>query len=230
MTTLVAPVKLERQSVAARWSRPALAASGLLMLAYVIVHMAGNLLAFAGSSTFNAYARWLREVGAPSVGEETVLWAARLVLTAALITHLVAHAYLFFRPDTPVREVAAIPPWYATLPVEWMFATGVLIALFVAFHLAQLTIGATLPGFVTGDAYHNLVAALGFWPVSIAYIGVAVAVAAHVLPGVWTGMRSLGLIRPSTETLATRLSIAIPLVVVIGLSSVPLAVLVGVLR
>jgi hypothetical protein len=139
-----------------------------------------------------------------------------------------ARVYILFH-DPPLRQ-APTPPWYATLPLGWLLATGGLIAVFLAFHIAQLTIGATHPAFVADDPYQNLVVALGFWPVSVAYAGAAVAVGAHVLPGLWTGMRSLGLIHPGTDSLAGALSTVIPLVVVVGMGAVPVALLIGALR
>jgi succinate dehydrogenase / fumarate reductase cytochrome b subunit len=214
------------------------------MLGFVVVHLAGNLLAFAGSGTFNTYARSLRDAGAPVVGEGALLWLARVVLAGALALHLAAHAYLLRESTSSLSELptgarepspasaqySPMPPWYATLPLGWLLATGGVIAVFVVFHIAQLTIGATHPAFVPADPYHNMVVALGFWPVSIAYIAAAAALGAHLLPGMWTGMRSLGLIRPGSRARADELSVVVPLLLVIGMAAVPLAVLTGVLR
>lgn len=92
-----------------------------------------------------------------------------------------------------------MPPWFATLPLSVLQASGGVIALFVGFHILQLTIGATHPAFVRDDPYHDLVVALRFWPVAMAYIAAAAAVGVHLLPGFWTGMASLGPIRHRTE-------------------------------
>jgi succinate dehydrogenase / fumarate reductase cytochrome b subunit len=103
------------------------------------------------------------------------------------------------------------------------------ILLFVAFHLAQLTFGATLPSFEPADPYHNLVTALWSWPVALGHIVVGAAVAAHLLVGVWTGMRSLRLVRPGTETLARVLAPTVAVAIFLGIGAVPIAVLLGVL-
>jgi succinate dehydrogenase / fumarate reductase, cytochrome b subunit len=235
---------IEPRSFVATQVRTVLALTGFVMLGFVVIHLAGNLLAFAGSGAFNAYARSLREIGTPVVGEGALLWAGRGLLTVALVLHLAAHAYLQLESTSPRPEYPSgrgelwsdsaqyfpMPPWYATLPVGWLQATGGCIAVFAAFHIAQLTIGVTQPAFVPSDPYHNMVAALGFWPVSIAYVAAALAVGAHVLPGIWTGMRSLGLIRPNTEALAGTLSVLTASVLVAGLAAVPCAVLIGLLR
>ena len=112
---------------------------------------------------------------------------------------------------------------------HWLEVTGGLIVVFVAVHLAELTIDSAYADFVPGDVYHNLVGTLGYWPVSLLYISAAVAVGAHLLPRVWTGMRSLGLVRPRSEVRTRAVSVAIPLVLIVGISAVPIAVILGVL-
>jgi len=201
------------------------------MLGFVIVHMAGNLMAFAGHAVFNGYARLLRELGSPALPESGLLWVARIVVASALVIHLFAHAYIMLHPTIPSRLAWSdvMPPWYATLPLSVLQASGALIALFVVYHLAQLTIGAVHPAFIAGDAYQNTMVALRFWPVSVAYIGAAAAVGIHLLPGLWTASRSLGLIRPSTAVLARWLAPVVALGVAVGLSAVPIAVLTGLL-
>jgi succinate dehydrogenase / fumarate reductase cytochrome b subunit len=163
------------------------------MLGFVVVHLAGNVLAFGGSVPFNAYARAVRQLGAPLVGEGTLLVSARVVLAGALALHLAAHVYRMWRPnDAPMSaERAALPPWYATLPASVLQVSGGAIALFLALHIAQLTIGAAHPAFVAGDPHHNMVAALRSWPIAAAYIAAGAALGVHLLPGIWTGMQSL---------------------------------------
>ena len=244
MTTLLTPERAQPTVVALhegthtpdsfliRHVRKVLAASGFVMLGYVIVHMAGNLLAFGGPGIFNAYAHGLRELGTPLVPESGLLWLVRVVLTGSLGLHLLSHLYIMLHPEVP-SEVSlpdVMPPWYATLPLVVLQMSGALIAVFVGYHLAQLTFGAVHPSFIPGDAYQNTVVALRFWPVSVAYIGAAVAVGIHLLPGVWTAARSLGLIRPSTAALANKLAPTLALGVTLGLSAVPVAILTGGLR
>jgi succinate dehydrogenase / fumarate reductase cytochrome b subunit len=238
------PAPTERRSALCTYSRIALAVTGFIMAAFVIVHTLGNLLAFAGAETFNAYAHSLRAIGAQLVGEQTLLWAARVVLAATVVVHLSAHVYLvttvpvarwfglllqpvdtLWESPSGTKQDVPPPPWYARLPLVWLEVTGGLIVLFVAVHLAQLTIGSAYPGFVPGDAYENLVGALGYWSNAVLYMAAAIAVGAHLLPGLWTGMRTLGLSRPGTEAVTRAISVAIPLILIVGMSTVPVAVL-----
>lgn len=225
-------------------SRTVLAASGCVMLGFIAAHLGGNLLAFAGGAAFNAYARSLRELGAPIVGPGVLLNFVRVVVAGALITHLGAHIRIVRRGDLsacPERTSSGgacpaaapyvpTPPPYAAFPLPIFRVTGGAMVLFLVFHLAQLTFGATHPAFDPADPYANTVAALRAWPVALAYITAAAAVGIHLLPGTWTGMRSLRLIRPRTERLARVLAPSIALAVALGMASVPTAVLLGVLR
>jgi succinate dehydrogenase / fumarate reductase cytochrome b subunit len=202
------------------------------MLGYVVVHMVGNLLAFGGPAIFNSYAHALRELGTPLAPESGLLWLVRAALATALALHLFSHLYIMLHPTVPSALALSdvTPPWYATLPLVVLQVSGALIAVFVAYHVAQLTIGAVHPSFAPGDAYQNTVAALRFWPVSVVYIGAAVAVGIHLLPGVWTAARSLGLIRPGNAGLANTMAPAVGVGVTLGMSAVPVAVLTGILR
>jgi succinate dehydrogenase / fumarate reductase cytochrome b subunit len=203
-----------------------LAASGLVMLAYVLAHMAGNLLAFAGAATFDAYARWLRDVGAG-----LPLLLVRVLLAVALASHLAAHAWMLFHP-APVRDEpvdAPVMPAYVVNSGVIPLGTGALIAIFVAIHLAQLTFGLTLSSFDASTPYRNLIAAQSSWPVALGYVVGAMAVGAHLLPGAWSGMRTLGWITRRTEGVARTLSPVIAVVIAAGLSSVPLAIALEVL-
>ena len=221
-----------QDSFLARHVRKTLAVSAVVMLGYVVVHMAGNLLAFAGPGVFNGYARGLRELGTPLIPESGLLWLARVVLTAALVLHLACHMYIMLHPaiPSPLFQSDVRPPWYATLPVGVLQVSGALIAVFLGYHLAQLTFGSVHPSFIPNDAYQNTVVALRFWPVSLAYIGAAVAVGVHLLPGMWSAASSLGLIRPRTAGVASRVSPPVVVGVTVGMSAVPVAVLTGILQ
>ena len=85
------------------------------------------------------------------------------------------------------------------------------------------------------EGYHDLVddnfviPSLGSGPVVLVYLAASVAVGEHLLPGDWTGMRSLRLIQPCTVRPARVLAPAIALVTALGLAAVPAAVLLGIL-
>jgi len=58
-----------------------MAVTGLLLVGFVIAHMAGNLQVFIGPAKMNAYASFLKSLG-------EFLWLARIILLVALVLHV----------------------------------------------------------------------------------------------------------------------------------------------
>src|SRR3954451_9600025 len=82
----------------------AMAISGMVLMAFVLLHMVGNLKIFFGASSLDRYSHWLRTVGEPALPEKWLLWGVRLVLLAALVIHLHA-AYALTRMSQRLRPV-----------------------------------------------------------------------------------------------------------------------------
>lgn len=208
-----------------------MAATGAILVLFVLGHMAGNLKAYQGAAKFNAYAEFLRDFGAPIFGHGQFLWLARAALLAAVLVHIIAALQLsrrsrLARPvgykKTPHEELT-----YASRTMRW---GGVIILLFVVYHILHLTTGTAHASFVAGDAYRNLVVGFQAWPVSAAYMVAMVALGLHLYHGVWSGFQTLGWDNPRYVPYRRSIAAAIALVVVIGNMSFPIAVLTGVLR
>ena len=118
----------------------------------------------------------------------------------------------------------------ATAASRSMRWTGVIIGLFILFHLADLTWGTANPDFVRGDAYRNLVASFSRLPVVAIYLVANIALIVHLFHGTWSMFQSLGLNNPKWN--AWRKSFAIGLAAVVGLMnlSFPLAVTFGIVE
>ncbi|MFI7580061.1 succinate dehydrogenase [Kocuria kalidii] len=173
----------------------AMAGSGALFSAYVLVHMLGNLKVYQGAEKFDAYAEFLRTAGAPVLPRGTVLWTARGVLAAGLVVHVGAAAVLTARSwtanGTLLPRTGRRPrgrrrsPWQVAK--RSMRSTGGVLGLFTLFHVLDLTLGArpaAAPGFAHGSAYGNLVASLSRPPVAAAYAVSMAALAAHLVHGI----------------------------------------------
>jgi succinate dehydrogenase / fumarate reductase cytochrome b subunit len=106
--------------------------------------------------------------------------------------------------------------------------TGVIIALFVIFHLLDLTWGPTNPDFVRGDVYDNVIASFERWPVAIVYIVANIALAIHIFHGAWSMFQTLGWNNPRFHTFRRGFAVVFALVIGIGNVSMPLLVVTGV--
>jgi succinate dehydrogenase / fumarate reductase cytochrome b subunit len=201
-----------------------MAVTGIIGIGFVLAHITGNLLVFKGSDAINGYSHFLHGPGAE------LLWVARIVLIVAVILH-VAAAYSLTqqsraaRPDAYAKRV----PQASTLASRVMRWGGVLLLVFIVFHILHFTTGTISPGgpFVEGDVYHNVVQSFHVWWVSLFYIVSMIFLGLHLYHGAWSSARTLSITGDSPNPLHHRLSVAIAIVVWAGFTLVPLAVMFG---
>jgi len=202
-----------------------MAVTGAMMFGFVVVHMAGNLQIFEGPDQFNKYAQLLRTL-------PEALWAARLVLLAAVLLHTLAalQLYLCNRRARPVAysKKDAIASTYASRTMYW---SGPIIFAFVIYHLLHFTLGVTgVPDFIEGDVYHNVVSGFQNPIIGIWYIFAMMLLCLHLRHGVWSLLQSVGVSHPRYTPLFQHASTALAVVIFVGFVSVPVGVLIGWVR
>ena len=208
--------------------------TGLVLVGFVIAHMLGNLKIFLGAETIDAYAVFLRTMGEPLFPYSALLWVVRIVLLACVALHITAAVQLTrmnwaARPQgyETKRSVATT---YAARTMRW---SGVILALFIVYHLLHLTAGVV--GFQPGEfhhlsVYHNVVAGFSVWYVSLFYIAAMACLCLHLDHGIWSMFQTLGWNNARTTSALQTLSRGLALAVFVGFISVPVAVLAGWLR
>lgn len=210
-----------------------MAVTGLIGIGYVILHVAGNLQAFAGRDKINAYSALLHGPGAE------LLWLMRAVLIVAVVLHVLVAFQLtrLARASRPVsyhdRE-----PQVSTLASRTMRWGGVLLLAFIIFHLLHFTTRQVDPAGwahradASGryDIYGNMVASFKIWWVSAVYLVAMLALGLHLWHGVWSFGRTLGVAKPSAHPLRRRVAPILAVAIWLGFSLVPIAVLLGVIR
>jgi succinate dehydrogenase / fumarate reductase cytochrome b subunit len=118
---------------------------------------------------------------------------------------------------------------YASRTMRW---SGVILLLFIVYHLLHFTFGARAvhPRFVHGDAFHNFVTGFQDPLVSGFYILAMLVLGFHLYHGAWSFMQTLGLSHPRYNHLRHAFASLITVVVVAGNISFPVAVLAGLVR
>ncbi|MEW1695309.1 succinate dehydrogenase [Streptomyces sp. NPDC091278] len=208
-----------------------MAVSGLIMLGYLVAHVAGNLKVFFGPEEFNGYAHWLRVVGAPVLHHEWALWIVRVVLVAAVVAHAVS-AYQLSRRDLKARPTPYVHrrgrASYATRTMRW---GGIVLALFIVWHILDLTTGTVHSGgFEEGRPYQNVVDTFSTWYGNVIYLVAMLAVGLHVRHGFWSAAQTLGLGNARRDRLLKILANGLALLLTAGFVSVPVAVMTGVVN
>jgi succinate dehydrogenase / fumarate reductase cytochrome b subunit len=200
-----------------------MAASGIVLFAFVLGHMVGNLQAFEGPARLNRYAELLRI-------EPPLLWTVRIVLLAAALVHAVAGIQLWLaRRDARPIGYRQYQPSVSTPASRTMIWSGFLVLGFVAYHLLDLTFGVANPSFRDGDVFHNLVASLGRAAAAIFYVLAVAGLGVHLWHGLWSMFQSLGVSNRAYTPGLRRFAVAFAVLLAVGFAAIPLAVLFGVI-
>ncbi len=159
-----------------------MAVSGLLFIAFVLMHMYGNLKAFQGHDTYNAYAEHLRTFGEPILPREGLLWILRLGLLAALALHVYSALALWHRAGKARRtKYVAKKNLGSSFSSRTMRWGGVTLLLFVVWHLLHFTIVKINPaGGATNDPYNLVVDSFQEWWMTIIYLVAMAALGLHL--------------------------------------------------
>ena len=198
--------------------------TGLILFGFLIGHVTGNLLAFAGEKALNDYAHWLR-------AHPGVLWGTRGVLLVSVILHIVTTIKLVkLKSDARPVAYAAKEAHGTTYAARTMMWSGPIIALFVVYHLLHFTWGTVLPGFNEHNVYNNVV--LGFHsPLATGIYTVAMLLLClHLAHGLWSVLQTLGINRPNWEPTLRKLAMAVAVLIIGGFLSIPFGVMAGIIK
>ena len=200
-----------------------MALSGLAMVGFLVGHLAGNLLIFLGKDALNGYAAKLHEMPA-------VLWVVRIGLLGALVIHVLSAITLTRRNrQSRSRSYAVKHAMGSSLASRQMAVTGTLVLFYVVYHLAHFTLKWTHPEFQhnPGDVHGMIVASFGHPLLTASYVLAMVMVGFHLHHGIQSAFESLGFYHSFYTPLVRKAAMALAMVLVVGFSSVPLAVYFG---
>ena len=213
------------------------ALTGLIMIGFLLGHVTGNLKVFVpdpepGVPDIDVYAEFLKTMGEPMLPHMVGLWIVRFILLAAILIHIRCII------DLVKRNKAARPQQYdaqgyvqASMSARLMFVSGLLLMLFVVFHILHFTTGTIDPAnFEEGKVYSNLTNAFQGITFVLLYLVAMVGVGFHVYHGIWSVFQTLGIDNPDRNKALRAISVVIAVGLVLGFSSVPLAFFTGVLK
>ncbi len=203
-----------------------MAVTGAMMFLFIIGHLLGNLLIFAGREKINAYAAFLHF-------DDSALWIIRSTLILAIILHIVATVQLGMRSKRarPIgySRKEAINSSYASRTMYW---SGPIVLAFIIFHLLQFTAGIIHPEstYIAGDVYHNLVTGFRVWWVSAWYIFAIILLGFHLRHGLWSMFQSLGLAHPQHTLALKKAAFVVAVLIVSGYISIPICILLRIVK
>jgi succinate dehydrogenase / fumarate reductase cytochrome b subunit len=210
-----------------------MAVTGIVFIGFVLLHMYGNLKAFAGHDAYNDYAHHLRTFGEPMLPYGGLLWVIRAVLIVSLLVHVYA-ALTLWRRAKKARTIKYVVKknkhsTYASHLMRW---GGVTVLLFIVWHLLNFTIGkVNVSGGPTSDPYNLLVDSFSTWWLTLIYLVAMAMLGAHLHHGIWSSLQTLGYTNSVRQRAAAKqFGLVLALIITIGFSLVPVFVLVGVIE
>lgn len=210
-----------------------MALTGLGMLGFVVFHLIGNSLVYAGADALNAYASGLRRINA-------LLWGFRLILLAIFALHV------YFGIRLTLENSAAKAGSYAvkvrrraTFASKNMIWSGLLIGSFIIYHLFHFTFHAVPPGFspfanpdAAGrpDVFRMVIVSLRKCSFAALYAGALSALFLHLLHGVQSLFQTLGLSGDRSFPYLVQGGNLAAIILLLGYIAIPVTIVTGLLR
>jgi succinate dehydrogenase / fumarate reductase cytochrome b subunit len=200
-----------------------MAMSAAVWTLFVLAHLSGNLLIFAGPEAFNSYSH--------SLVSNHLVWVAR----AGLLVAFLAHVFLAFKLTFENRRARgmgyALTPNGSKAPrpaSKTMIFHGTMILIFLIYHIITFSLGpyyeVTYSGVVMRDLY-RLVLEVFHQPAYVVwYLICLVLLGVHLSHGVGSMFQSLGFKNRGYEPLIQKISWAYGILIAAGFISLPLYV------
>ncbi len=199
----------------------AMAITGLILVGFLVSHMISNIFVLFAPEKLDQYAEWLRGFG-------PLLWIARAALLAAVGVHILAAWQLTQRARTGrPAGYAKYERHVATYSANTMRWGGVLILVFIIFHILHYTTGTVHPDFRAGEVGRNVIVGMESVPVAVFYLVTMIALGAHFWHGTWSVFQTLGINHPTWNRWRRSIAIVLAVVVAGGFAAIPLAALLG---
>ncbi len=216
-----------------------MAGTGAAMVLFVLGHLAGNLQVFLGPESINRYGDFLQT-------NVELLWPVRIALLAIIFIHIWSAVKLTAenRAARP-RAYVKWEPTAASYASRTMFMSGVIVAIFIVYHILHYTVMmksinftghdfTAKPEFFDAQGRHDIykMMIVGFKNpiVSVFYIVGVGLLCLHLSHGISAMFQSLGWKKYSYGQFLDSASKWLSVLIFLGYSSIPLSILVGLIK
>ena len=206
-----------------------MAVTGIILFLFVLGHGLGNISLFCGRESINAYAAHIHGLG-------PLLWLERIVLCLAFGFHIYIGIRLSLE-NWRARPTGYVVRKYqrSNLASRTMIYTGIIILLFLIYHLLHFTFQITNPeiskiidNMGRNDVYAMLVLNFKQGLIALTYILAMLALLLHLYHGILSFFQTLGLNNERSITIVGRVGKCLAGIVFVGFISLPVAVFLGI--
>ncbi len=201
-----------------------MAVTGLVLLLFVVGHLAGNMTIFMGQEVLNSYAHWLQN--------SVMLWPVRLLMLLIVVLHIVMGLELARENRHAIRIGSCYRSWFARHFLDHhMLWSGIAVLIFLLFHIGHLTLGVgsgalyqQLDANQMVDVYRRVVSGFQNPWISLFYSGAMILIGLHLHHVVRGLFQTLGFYHENYLQLLDRLALVVSVGVVAGFLAIPLAI------
>ncbi len=207
-----------------------MAITGLSIIGFLVIHLIGNLQIFAGQEQLNKYAETLQSMGA-------LKWGFRSVIALFFVVHIWKGVVLWLenkkaRPVSYTKENTL----EATFSSKTMIYTGIMILLFVAYHISHFTLLDCHPEYenlplVDGrfDVYSMVILGFSEPLISAIYIAAIAMMSLHLSHATASFFQTFGIVNPNSLKILKKISTIFAILIFLGYVSMPIAVLMNII-
>jgi succinate dehydrogenase / fumarate reductase cytochrome b subunit len=208
------------------------ALTGMVLVGFVLGHMIGNLLVYAGPEAINEYGHTLQ-----TLLHGAGIWIARIGLLVCVVVHIVLTIKVTKENRAARTDRYAVHKTVKTTgAARIMIFSGLTLLAFIVYHLLHFTIRAgndyatyttSLHGETVHDVYRMVIAGFSWWPASLFYIIAMCLLWSHLSHGVQSMFQTVGLANERTIPIYKAIAQVFAFVILIGNCSIPISVMLG---
>lgn len=203
--------------------------TGLLLLFFIIFHLAGNLAIFGEIDAMNRYSMFLHDFG-------PLLWIARLGLLIAVILHAYIGISIWWnkrkaRPQDYEVYSSKGGPSKQSLSSRSMALTGIVLLVFLFFHINTFALGdmgtVTIDGQQTHDIKSLVIETFQNPLYAFGYSIVMILLGAHLGHGIWSAFISLTMKNTKSSAVVYVAGVLLAILLAVGFLAIPLYIYFG---
>ncbi|RBP41414.1 succinate dehydrogenase / fumarate reductase cytochrome b subunit [Roseimicrobium gellanilyticum] len=208
------------------------ALTGMVLVVFVLGHMIGNLLVYAGPDAINEYGHTLQ-----TLLHGAGIWIARIGLLVCVVVHVVLTIQVTKENRAARSDRYAVHKTIKTTnSARIMILSGLTLLAFIVYHLLHFTVRAgndydtyktVLHGETVHDVYRMVIAGFSWWPASLFYIIAMVLLWSHLSHGVQSMFQTVGISNERTIPVYKTIALVFATVILIGNCSIPISVMLG---
>lgn len=202
--------------------------TGLGLVVFVVSHLTGNLLLFAGADAFNRYGYFLEHVG-----HGMLIYLMEAGLVTFFLLHIASGVSVWrrkfrARPIGYAVQADAGGPSHKSLSSRSMLLSGILLAIYVPLHVAHFKFGGPaiiqIDGHEARDLYSLVVREFKSPLIVALYSGAMLFLGLHLRHGVWSMLQSLGLLDRRLVPPAVTAAVLVSGLLALGFIALPIYV------